>query len=183
MQGDSAYIKGAKPMFAVVPRANGTEASPAFIWTGTFKFNNQTFFTWSAPIRRLDRRPSPLVIIPLKFKFTDGTTLSAAQTVCGDVKNTNFRVKNSPLIKKGNTFTPGGTNVGKTQYVDAYQRANFWNFVSTTAPNYHVLLSPVQMKPVQTINVGTHGTTVSGPCARIGGVDINFFSTTSPWAF
>jgi hypothetical protein len=183
MQGDSAYIKGAKPMFAVVPRANGTEAvsQPDVqvpIWTGTFKFNNQTFtyhMVGTDPAAGSATSNIPLVIVPLKFKFSDGTTLSATQTVCGDVKNTNFRVKNSPLIKKANTFTPGGTNVGKTQYIDAFQRANFWNFVSTTAPNYHVLLSPVQMKPVQTINVGTHGTTVSGPCARIGEVDINFF--------
>src|ERR1700746_280034 len=84
----------------------------------------------------------PLVIIPLKFHFSDGTNLSASQTVCGDVKNTKYRVKNSPLIKTGNTFSPGGTNVGKTQYIDAFQRANFWSSVSTTSPNYHVLLKP-----------------------------------------
>jgi hypothetical protein len=183
VQGESAYIKGAKPMFAVVPRVNATEAvaQPDVqvpIWTGTFKFNNQTFtyhMVGTDPAAGSATSNIPLVIIPLKFKFTNGTTLSAAQTVCGDVKNTNFRVKNSPLIKKGNTFTPGGTNVGKTQYVDAFQRANFWNFVSTTAPNYHVLLSPIQQKPLQTITVGANGTTVAGPCAPIGEVDINFF--------
>src|SRR3954469_19135564 len=160
-QGSSAYIKGAKPMFAVIPRANGNEAvtQPDVqvpIWTGTFKFNNQTFtyhMVGTDPAAGSATSNIPLVIVPLKFKFADGTTLSATQTVCGDVKNTNFRVKNSPLIKKGNTFSPGGTNVGKTQYIDAFQRANFWNSVSTTSPNYHVLLRPVQMKPVQTINV------------------------------
>jgi hypothetical protein len=117
------------------------------------------------------------VIIPLKFHFaSDGTNLSATQTVCGDVKNTKYRVKNSPLIKTGNTFSPGGTNVGKTQYIDAFQRANFWSSVSTTSPDYHVLLKPVQMKPLQTINVpSANGHTVAGPCARIGEVDINFF--------
>jgi hypothetical protein len=171
-------------MFAVVPRANGNEAvaQPDVqvpIWTGTFKFNNQTFtyhMVGTDPAAGSATSNIPLVIIPLKFKFADGTSLSATQTVCGDVKNTNFRVKNSPLIKTGNTFSPGGTNVGKTQYIDAFQRANFWSSVSTTSPNYHVLLSPVQLKPVQTINVPSlNGTTVSGPCARIGEVDINFF--------
>jgi hypothetical protein len=183
VQGESAYIKGAKPMFAVVPRVNATEAvaQPDVqvpIWTGTFKFNNQTFtyhMVGTDPAAGSATSNIPLVIIPLKFKFTDGTTLSAAQTVCGDVKNTNFRVKNSPLIKKGNTFSPGGTNVGKTQYIDAFQRANFWSSVSTTSPNYHVLLSPIQQKPLQTITVGANGTTVAGPCAKIGEVDINFF--------
>jgi hypothetical protein len=116
----------------------------------------------------------PVVIIPLKFHFSDGTNLSASQTVCGDVKNTKYRVKNSPLIKNA-AFAPGGTNVGTTQYIDAFQRANFWSKVSTVAPNYHVKLSPVTMKPLQTINVGGSGSTQAGPCARIGKVDINFF--------
>lgn len=183
-QGTSAYIKDAKPMFAVIPRANGTEAvaQPDVqvpIWTNTFKFNNQTFtyhMVGTDPAAGSATSNIPLVIIPLKFKFSDGTTLAASQKICGDVKNTNFRVKNSPLIKTGNTFTPGGTNVGKTQYIDAFQRANFWSSVSTTSPNYHVLLKPVQTKPIQTINVpAASGHTVAGPCARIGEVDINFF--------
>ena len=181
-QGESAYVKGAKPMFAVIPRANGTEAvaQPDVqvpIWTGTFKFNNQTFtyhMVGTDPSVGSATSNIPVVIVPLKFHFSDGTNLSASQTVCGDTKNTKYRVKNSPIIKNA-AFSPGGTNVGTTQYVDAYQRANFWNFVSTTAPNYHVKLSPVTMKPLQTINVGASGTTVAGPCARIGEVDINFF--------
>ncbi len=184
VQGESAYVKGGKPMFAVIPRTSAEPAQydPAVqvpIWTGTFKFNNVTYtyhMVGTDPAAGSVSSKIPLVIIPLKFKFSNGTTLSATQVVCGDVKNTKFRVKNSPLIKTTTTFTPGGTNVGKTQYVDAFQRANFWNFVSTTAPNYHVLLSPVTMKPLQTINVpAASGTSVAGPCAPIGEVDINFF--------
>jgi hypothetical protein len=183
VQGESAYIKGAKPMFAVIPRISNVAPaadSPDVqvpIWTGTFVFNAQTFtyhMVGTDPGAGSATSNIPMVIIPLKFKFTDGTALSATQTVCGDVKNTKFRVKNSPLIKKA-AFTPGGTNVGTTQYMDAFQRANFWSQVSTTAPNYHVLFSPVTVKPLQTINVGANGTTVAGPCARIGKVDINFF--------
>src|SRR5882724_1513011 len=181
-QGESAYIPGAKPMFAVIPRADNAPVPydpdvQVPIWTGTFKFNNQTFtyhMVGTDPAAGSATSNIPLVIIPLKFHFSDGTNLSATQTVCGDVKNTKYRVKNSPLIQNA-TFTPGGTNVGTTQYVDAFQRANFWKVVSTTAPNYHVRLSPVSVKPLQTINVGGNGTTVAGPCARIGEVDINFF--------
>jgi hypothetical protein len=183
IQTDSPYIQGAKPMFAVIPRT--ANAAPGNvqpdvqvpIWTGHFVFNNQTFtyhMVGTDPSAGSATSNIPLVIIPLKFHFSDGTNLSATQTVCGEVKNTKYRVKNSPLIKNA-TFTPGGTNVGTTQYVDAFQRANFWKVVSTTAPNYHVRLSPVSVKPLQTINVGGNGTTVAGPCARIGQVDINFF--------
>jgi hypothetical protein len=182
LQGESAYIKGAKPMFAVIPRANNAPVTnnpdvQVPIWTGTFTFNNQTFtyhMVGTNPAAGSATSNVPVVIIPLKFHFSDGTNLSASQTVCGDVKNTKYRVKNSPILKNA-AFSPGGTNVGTTQYVDAFQRANFWNFVSTTAPNYHVRLSPVSTKTLQTINVGTNGTTVAGPCARIGEVNINFF--------
>ena len=186
-EGDSAYIKGAKPMFAVIPRVNETPAAnqpdvQVPIFTKTFRFNGTTFtyhMVGTDPAAGSATSNIPLVIIPLKFHFSDGTNLSASQTVCGDIKNTKFRVKNSPIIKKA-TFTPGGTNVGTTQYIDAFQRANFWNFVSTTAPNYHVLLSPVSTKPLQTINVTVaNGSTQAGPCARIGTVDINFFDTVA----
>ena len=163
-QGESPYIQGAKATFAVIPRANNAPApyNPDVqvpIWTGHFVFNNQTFtyhMVGTDPAAGSATSNIPLVIIPLKFHFSDGTNLSASQTVCGDVKNTKYRFKNSPLIKNA-TFTPGGTNVGTTQYVDAFQRANFWNFVSTTSPNYHVRLSPVSTKPLQTINVKTTG--------------------------
>jgi len=184
--GGSPYIQGANPMFATLPRGNNAPAPydpdvQVPIWTGTFVFNGTTFtyhMVGTDPAAGSATSNIPLVIIPLKFHFSDGTNLSASQTVCGDVKNTKYRFKNSPLIKKA-AFTPGGTNVGTTQYVDAFQRANFWNFVSTTAPNYHVLLSPVSTKPLQTINVGANGSTVAGPCARIGKVDINFFDNVA----
>jgi len=183
VQGESAYIPGGRPMFAVIPRvANASEVQVAPsaqvpIWTGSFSFGGHTFtyhMVGTDPSAGSATTNIPLVIIPIKFKFSDGTTLSATQTACGDVKNTSFRVKNSPLIKKA-TFTPGGTNVGTTQYMDAFQRANFWSIVSSAAPNYHIMFKPIQSKPVQTINVGANGFTIAGPCARIGEVDIDFF--------
>jgi hypothetical protein len=182
IDASSPYIKGAKPMFVTIPAPNlkageAPQGTQVPLWSGSFVFNQQTFnFTMvgTAPTQGSVTSSIPLVIIPIKFAFSDGTKLSASQTVCGDVKNTKYRVKNSPLLKN-TTFTPGGTNVGKTQYEDAFQRANFWNTVSTTAPNYHVLFGPVSFKPLQTINVGANGSTVAGPCARIGEVDINFF--------
>jgi hypothetical protein len=73
----------------------------------------------------------------------NGTTVSnptAADTACLGARNnvplTLFL--NSPIFQSA-SFTFGGTNVGRTQYVDAYQRANFWNSVAGT--NYHTLLT------------------------------------------
>jgi hypothetical protein len=180
---DSPYISGAKPMFAVIPRAPAPGAAQPDvqvpIWTSTFKYAGKTYtyhMVGTNPALGSKTSSISVVIIPLKFNFVDGTSLSASQTVCGDTKSTLTRVKASPLLQNA-AFTPGGTNVGTTQYVDAYQRANFWSKVSTTSPNYHVLLAPISVKPVQTITVGAAGTTVAGPCSRIGEVDINFFDT------
>jgi hypothetical protein len=36
----------------------------------------------------------------------------------------------------------GGANVGNTQYVDAFQRANFWHALDDRN-SYHVLLNPI----------------------------------------
>ena len=180
---DSPYIQGAKPMFAVIPRTPAPGATQPDvqvpIWTNTFTFSGTTYtyhMVGTDPALGSKTSKIPVVIVPLKFNFVDGTSLSATQTVCGDTKSTLTRVKASPLLKNA-AFTPGGTNVGTTQYVDAFQRGNFWSKVSTTSPNYHVLLAPISVKPVQTITVGAAGTTVAGPCSRIGEVDINFFDT------
>jgi hypothetical protein len=85
--------------------------------------------------------------------------------------------ENSPILQS-TSFSAGATNVGTTQYIDAFQRANFWSSVSTTSPDYHVSLSLVTVEPLQTISVSKRfGTAVVGPCARIGEVDINFFDS------
>src|SRR6266446_909313 len=47
-EGDSAYIKGAKPMFALIPRVNETPAAnqpdvQVPIFAKTFRFNKTTF--------------------------------------------------------------------------------------------------------------------------------------------
>jgi hypothetical protein len=58
----------------------------------------------------------------------------------------------SPIFNPAK-FVFGGTHVGTTQYVDAFQRANFWNAPGFDAENYHVLLSPVITLPAIFIDV------------------------------
>ena len=60
-------------------------------------------------------------------------------------------VINSPIFQPA-SFSAGSTNLGYTQFGDAFQRANFWNFVSRRAPDYHVLLGQPRVF-FQTINV------------------------------
>ncbi len=91
---DSPYIQGAKPMFAVIPRVPepGSVPPPVQIpiWTGSFTFNSQTFhynMVGTDPSLGSATSKIPLVIVPLKFQFSNGQSLSAKQTVCGDTTN------------------------------------------------------------------------------------------------
>ena len=99
----------------------------------------------------------------------------ACLTAPNDVPLTLF--EQSPLLKSA-TFDFGGTVVGTTQYVDAFQRANFWEV--DDHDSYHVLLSPVKTLKTVVINVpAKYGTTLptslTGTCATEGIVDINWF--------
>jgi hypothetical protein len=126
-------------------------------WTGSFIYE-PTGATY--PYTMLGTDPSlgsaitgiPAVLIPLKVVFSDGTTLDADSPVAGDTRSASVLTQKSPMFRAA-PFSPGGTNVGTTQYIDAFQRANFWNYVGTTAPDYHVKFSLHSIKPVQTINV------------------------------
>jgi hypothetical protein len=59
-------------------------------------------------------------------------------------------VEQSPIFQSVD-FQFGSTDVGTTQYIDAFQRANFWQFVNGT--DYHTLVNPV-LFPAITLNIG-----------------------------
>lgn len=56
----------------------------------------------------------------------------------------------SPIFTAAD-FNFGGTDVGTTQYTDAFQRANFWAGIDRN--NYHVLLAPLQILPTLVVHV------------------------------
>lgn len=69
--------------------------------------------------------------------------------------------------------------MGKGQYIDAYQRANFWSSVSTNR-KYHVRLVNPTVLPEQTINVSaTQGQVITNPFGTVpvGEMYVNDFDT------
>ena len=89
-------------------------------------------------------------LIPLKLTFPDGTVFDAQPVV--------QTVLASPVLctQNGNTqcsldFVQDETDLGTTQYVDAFQRGNFWTSVQLNS-KYHVLLTPVLL-PEQSVTV------------------------------
>jgi hypothetical protein len=74
-------------------------------------------------------------------------------------------VAQSPIFNRAH-FSFGGTDVGDTQYVDAFQRGNFWTALGANniRQDYHVLLNPVRFLDPIIINVpASNGLAVTDP--------------------
>ncbi|MFL6374290.1 MAG: hypothetical protein ACJ73D_06460 [Pyrinomonadaceae bacterium] len=93
----------------------------------------------------------PVTIVPIRWVFADGS-VNDTSTDLVDGQTAIQGMLNSPIFQDYD-FTPGGTPVGKTQFGDAFQRANFWDSVSTRSPNYHVRLGTPTVTAPQTVNV------------------------------
>jgi hypothetical protein len=106
------------------------------LWTGQFTVDGKTYeHTMVGTNPKLTGRLYsiiPVNIVPLVLTF-DGTIVDPSDGVHSPVA----RVLGSPLFVAAEF--PGHQEVGKTQYIDAYQRANFWNRIDSTH-DFHVLL-------------------------------------------
>ncbi len=151
------------------------------MWNGSFTYQNTTYsyaMVGTDPALGSKTTRIPVVIVPLEFDLPGGVVLSATAPVCGGTKSPVQLTKDSPIFKSS-TFTPGGTKVGHTQYVDAFQRANFWNEVATISPKYHVKLKSPKILPTQVVSVpGASVQVFSGPCGNYAVVDFAFYITT-----
>jgi hypothetical protein len=122
------------------------------------------------------------MIIPIKMVYgsTNGNTTFDPNT--HTVSNGKTVVQNtiaSPLFVSGIDFVQGGTDLGTTQYVDAFQRGNYWSSVSTNS-SYHVLLGTPTVLTEQTINVSrAQGKVMKNPfgAGNVGTMTINAFDT------
>jgi len=75
-------------------------------------------------------------IVPLKIVIT-GTSLSWDPTVkdsCDSGASAISRVQASPIFKS-RAWTLDGTSVGTGEYMDAFQRANFWKYTGPSGSN------------------------------------------------
>jgi hypothetical protein len=117
-------------------------------------------------------------VIPLIIKIGTHTwNPTVAKSACGETASVVTRIHNSPLFDQTHHFVFGGTSVGTTQYTDAYQRGNFYEFTKPTGvnPGYHVLLKYVA-HPAITIKVpAADAATGAGGCELEGAMEINWF--------
>jgi hypothetical protein len=130
----------------------------------------------------------PTVVVPVRLVFQYNATTSfifdptVADPGCLGAGNNAMKLTELSPIFNNAKFVFGGVTVGNTQYVDAFERANFWGNVSAAGgANYHTLLGLAPM-PTQTVTItsansgnpngsvysipglcGTNTTNVNGP--------------------
>ena len=185
-QDDNAENGPAVGKFAVLPLRlqpdYGTAPStPLQTWNGTFTYLG-TPYNYNMVGKKPTSGNSTTVktfIVPIKVIITTGSThtkydpkhvLSNGNTV-----TTNTVV--SPIFDKTTTYTQGGVDVGTSQYVDAYQRGNFWDIVQSQ-PGYHVLLGGPTVLAEQTLKPpATKGQNGSPFGFQAAEVDINWFDS------
>lgn len=173
-----------KPMFTVLPAKPAKDAiqpaSALTTWTGSYVYNGSTYTYNMVGLAPSSNSTVTInaVIVPLKIVITrrGSTSTFDAAKVLPNGNSVTTNTVNSPIFDHTTTYVQGGVNVGTTQYLDAYQRANFWGTVSSH-PSYHVLLNPIVM-PEQTLTPPSSQATTGSPFGtKVGEVNINWMDT------
>ncbi|MCU1299976.1 MAG: hypothetical protein JWQ87_260, partial [Candidatus Sulfotelmatobacter sp.] len=153
-------------------------------WNGSFTDLTKRKITYTMvgtdPSKTNTSTTIPVILVPIKMVYgaTNGNTTFDPKThIVPDGKSVTADVVASPIFNPGVNFTQGGTNLGTTQYIDAYQRGNFWKSVKTHT-GYHVLLGTPAVQAEKTIRVtAAQGGVFSNPFGSgvVGTMDINAF--------
>ena len=129
------------------------------------------------------RTPSTTVntlLVPVVITFSNGDTWDPRVVDSCDSQSALMRTQNSPIFV-AQPWKFGSTSVGSAQYIDAYQRAQFYSQTKPTGinPGYHVKLALTTHAPL-VLHVPTtdaaESTTVCGT-HKLGGVEIGYLDT------
>ena len=192
--GQEITASNSKPLFTRLPPhstgAASTKAAAAAQlaqWNGSFTDLTHKVIKFTMvgtnPASTNVTTTVPVFIIPIKMVYgkTNGNlTFDPAVKKLPNGKTIIQNIVASPLFDPSLNFTQGGTNLGTTQYIDAYQRGNFWGTVKKNN-KYHVLLGTPTVLAEQTITVPKSlGSVITNPfgAKKIGTYDINAFDAT-----
>jgi len=187
-QDDSQITPPARAMFVTLPaHLNPAVPPPAASlpsWNGSFTYGG-TNYTYNMVGTAPSTNTSTTIttyIIPVKIVITGRsgrkTTFDPSHVLSnGNTVTTNTTT--SPIFDSTTTYIQGGVNVGTTQYIDAFQRANFWGTVSSN-PNYHLLLGATVLAEQTLSPSRSNGKTGTPFGFTAGEVDINWFDAQLP---
>jgi len=186
----SAQTKGSGRAASQAPGTTGLNL-PLWQYSTTSPVDGNTYTGWMvgrSPYAHGMRTTNiQTFIVPVIVNVSDGLggsfdpTLADGTCLGGNVPLTLFQ--QSPILNNS-SFSFGPTNVGTTQYPDAFQRGNFWNSpanVAATGGSYHTLLTNPTTLPTQTITIpkgfgesyASSAFAGSGGCGSFAVVDYN----------
>jgi len=120
-------------------------------------------------------------VVPVKITMQDSKEVfdpSVTDHCAPGGKSVDTLVVASPIFQNS-SFTMNGATIGSTQYLDAFQRANFWSEVSGTP--YHTVFStsPTVLAAVSVSVPTADGSTLPaslfGGCRDLATIDINWW--------
>jgi hypothetical protein len=130
--------------------ADASLTSQLAFWTGSVTGYDGNIYTYSmvgqSPFNRGARTTTiQTVVIPLKITIAGFIfdPLATDNGCLGAAGNTAYGLTLGSPIFQNAPYTMNGVNVGTTQYIDAFQRANFWSRVQLTGNSYHTILNPI----------------------------------------
>jgi hypothetical protein len=163
----SAASSKARPMFTVVPN-NAPWHHPLPVhhpgaqltqWNGSFTDHTGATINYTMvgtdPSNTNVTTIVPVLLIPVKMVYgaaNGNMTFNPRKAKLPDGETVLKNTAVSPVFSNPNTYVQGGVNLGKTQYIDAFQRGNFWSYVSSHT-KYHVKFGRPQIMPTLTYNV------------------------------
>ena len=181
---DSNYSVS-QPRFVVLPPHKATIQAPAgkslTTWNGSFTFNGTKYnfnMVGTDPSKNNSTTTVPSYIIPIKMVYDKNhgnkTFDPNKQKFSGTNVSVTTTIATSPIFASGVDFNQGGTDLGTTQYIDAFQRGNFWGKHVSKNKKYHVLLGTPKILPEQTYNCNTNDCSIQNEFGKtVGLADIN----------
>lgn len=185
------YDPSARPMFLTLPphanpylsEAPATTELPQWTFGWTSSHNNEKYesvILGGNPSTSNQTTTIEVGIIPIKMVFGSGNgnmTFDPNTTGQFGTLSTTQMVNESLIFQSLVDYNQGGTDLGKTQYEDAYMRGNYWGYGVKTNTSYHLILKTL-VGPEQTLTVPSgEGSVIPNPWSGIptGTADINWF--------
>jgi hypothetical protein len=116
------------------------------------------------------------VIVPLSVTIGSTVFDPTAGNPCDSGVATTTRFHASPLVSNVTNLKFNGINVGTTQYINGFRRAEFWNKIGGSA-SYQNTLSPVVTAARSSVKAGTHGILFSTGCTQLGVISYSWLDS------
>ena len=186
----TASAADTRPMFKVLaPHGNVhqgahfTRLQSLQTWSGTITYNGSNYgfsMVGTNPATTNTTTTISIYVVPIKMVYgsrNGNRTFDPNKNLANGVTITQ-NLLNSPLFNAMD-WKWGSTDVGSTQYEDAYQRGSFWGNVSTNT-SYHVVFATPTVLTEQSISVTrTQGKVITNPFGSgvVGTMGINAFDS------